>query len=147
MLSCKIFKNTFLQNTSERLLLWIFCDNVFSQTFFIRGGSRAAATSKMERFVTLVKASGYNSHYLNTFAERVRDRYLKNNVSKSIIHVIKYINCQVYRAYPAGAIWKNLQFVAVYTYEFDFLFIKRCTFKIKKRKTKRSEEMLRKKRH
>ena len=54
MLSCKIFKNTFLQNTSERLLLWIFCDNVFSQTFIIRGGSRAAATSKMERFVTIV---------------------------------------------------------------------------------------------
>ena len=65
----------------------------------VRGGSRAAATSKMERFLyhkalhlgccsSPRSASGYISHYLNTFAERVRDRYLKNNVSKSIIHVI-----------------------------------------------------------
>ena len=36
-----------------------------------------------------------------------RERYLKNSLSKSIAHVIKHANFQLYRAYNAGVIWKS----------------------------------------
>ena len=32
------------------------------------------------------------------------DRYLKNSVSKSIAHMIKYANFQLYRVHPNGVI-------------------------------------------
>ena len=35
------------------------------------------------------------------------DRYLKNDLLENIVHVIKHVNFQFYRAYPAGVIWKN----------------------------------------
>ena len=34
--------------------------------------------------------------------QRHIDRYLKNGVSKSIVHVTKDINFQLYRVHPAG---------------------------------------------
>ena len=37
--------------------------------------------------------------------KRLRDRYLKSQVLRSIACVIRYVKCQLYRAYPARIIW------------------------------------------
>ena len=34
------------------------------------------------------------------------DRYLKNGVSKTIVHVIKHVNFQLYRVHPDGVFRK-----------------------------------------
>ena len=36
--------------------------------------------------------------------QRHIDRYLKNGVTKSIVHVIKHANFQLYRVHPDGVI-------------------------------------------
>ena len=57
---------------------------------------------------------------------RLRDGYLKNGVSKGIVHMTKHANLQLYRAYPARFIWKRRQLVTnTYTKELHFLYIKR----------------------
>ena len=43
-------------------------------------------------------------NYLNLRAHRHIDRYLKNGVSKSIVHMIKHANFQLYRVHPDGVI-------------------------------------------
>ena len=41
------------------------------------------------------------------FIMNMNDRYLKNSVSKSIIHVIKQVNFPLYRAQANAIIWKK----------------------------------------
>ena len=45
--------------------------------------------------------------FLSSLTYRHMDRYLKNVVSNSIVHVIKNVNFQVYRVHPDGFIEKT----------------------------------------
>ena len=47
--------------------------------------------------------------YLQFIYQRHIDRYLKNGVSKSIVHVIKHVSFQLYMAHPYEVIWKKLK--------------------------------------
>ena len=48
---------------------------------------------------------------------------------QSIVHVIKHTSFKLFRAYPAGVIWKKRQLMAnLYTNKSDFLFVKRRVF-------------------
>ena len=42
------------------------------------------------------------------FCLRVTMKKLKNGVSKYVVHVMKHVNFQIYRAHPDGVIWKKL---------------------------------------
>ena len=57
---------------------------------------------------------------------------LENNVSKSIVHVIKHANFRLHRVHPDGVISKIWQLTTnLQASEFDFLYIKRCVDKKK----------------
>ena len=45
--------------------------------------------------------------FCDSISSRHIDRYLKNDVSRSIVHMIKYANVQLYRVHPDGVIWKT----------------------------------------
>ena len=44
---------------------------------------------------------------MKSWNKESKDIYLRNGVSKSIVHVIKHANFQLYRAHPDGVIWKK----------------------------------------
>ena len=52
----------------------------------------------------------FGNLYISAVAFKPRriDRYLKNGIPKSIVHVMKHVNFQVYRAHPDKFIWKKL---------------------------------------
>ena len=65
-----------------------------------------------------------------TLCQRHIDRYLKNGVSKSIVHVIKHANVQLHKVQPDGNISKTWQLTTnLQTNKFDFLYIIRCVEK------------------
>lgn len=47
--------------------------------------------------------------FLENLPERLKDRYLKNDVPKIIAHLIQHVDFQIYRAKFAGVIWRNRQ--------------------------------------
>ena len=48
---------------------------------------------------------------MTSFLLMTQRQNLKNDVSKIIIHVIKYGDCQLSMAHAAVIIWKNLQII------------------------------------
>ena len=50
----------------------------------------------------------YINRYLeNMFTLKTHHRYLKNGVSKIVVHAIKHVNFQLYMVHLEGVIWKT----------------------------------------
>ena len=80
---CKIFKNTFLRNTSVRLLLdriqiqWYFIP--FNKSFFYRA-SRVAASGRLHYFLSLL--------FLTSSISPLRSSHRKCSIKKAVLKVL-----------------------------------------------------------
>ena len=63
-------------------------------------------------------------------------RYIKNGISKNIVHVMKHVNFQLYRAHPDGVIWKKMTIDDKYINKRVWIFTHQTMFvsDIKKKK-------------
>ena len=51
------------------------------------------------------------------------NRYLQNGDPKSIVHVMKHVTFELYRAHPNGFIWKKLRIDGKYMNKRVLLFV------------------------